>query len=357
MKILLVSPLPPPAGGIATWTKLYINSKKVKDNSLIVVNTAVKGSRIDNFVKRSIKAEVRRTLDIYKKIKRYTGHDEFDVVHFNTSCSKLGMIRDYICAKEAKGKGGKLILQCHCDTSYMVQGRIAEYFFEKLCNISDRILCLNRSSRKHIKSVSGKDSVIIPNFIELKSLNIMPEKIISEVIKTIIYVGHITKSKGCSDIISVAKKLPTVTFKLIGYLSDEIKEIPISDNIEYLGEVSKDEVINQMLKADLLLFPSYSEGFPNVVLEAMACGLPIVATPVGAIPDMVKDSGGILVDVGDIEGMVQAIENLQDRQTRLKVSRCNKERVTKEYTVDTVINQIFIQYSQVLDIGRINFEN
>lgn len=355
MKILLVSPLPPPAGGIATWTKLFINSKKVKDNSLKIVNTAVKGSRIDNFVKRSIKAEVGRTLDIYKKIKSYIDHDKFDVVHFNTSCSKLGLIRDFICAKEIKGKVGKFIIQCHCDTSYMVQGRIAEYFFKKLCNMSDRILCLNRSSQKHIKSITGKDSVIIPNFIELENMNIKPKKVISEEIKTIIYVGHITKSKGCSDIISVAKKLPTVTFKLVGYLSDEIKEIPISNNIEYLGEVSKAEVINLMLKSDLLLFPSYSEGFPNVVLEAMACGLPIVATPVGAIPDMIKD-GGTLVAVGDIEGMIQAIENFQSRQTRLKASRVNKERVTKEYTVDTVIDQIFIQYSPVIDLEKNKFE-
>lgn len=344
MKILLISPLPPPAGGIATWTELYINSNEVKNNYVQVVDTSVKGNRVGNFVKKSLKDEIKRTLSIYSEIKNSLSNDKFDIAHFNTSCSKLGMVRDFLCARKVKGKVKKLIIHCHCDTSYMVNGRFAEYFFKKLCKLGDIVFCLNKASQNHIKEVASKNSIIIPNFFDVKALKNILDKIISEKINTVIFVGHIIKTKGCDDIIVVAKQLPDITFKLIGHLSDEIKEMTYTGNVKFVGEMSKENVIKQMHAADVLLFPTHTEGFPYVVLEAMACGLPVISTPVGAIPDMIGDKGGAYISINDVNGIIKAIADIQNKDVRAAMSQWNINKVKSSYLTDVVLKRIFSLY-------------
>lgn len=344
MKVLLLSPLPPPAGGIATWTKLFLEAEKSKKNEIVVINTSVTGSRVENFDKRSIKSEIQRSRKIFSELRSKIKGHEFDIVHLNTACSKFGMIRDYLCAKQLKQKKVRIIVHCHCDTGYMVKGKISEYIFKKLCGVADKIFCLNSSSQEHIKRLTKRKSIIIPNFFNLNIMKNNNDKQISDQIKNVIYAGHIVLSKGCDDIISAAKQLPEINFKMIGYLSEDIKKIPISRNIEYLGETSKNEVLEQMLNADLLLFPTHTEGFPNVVLEAMACGLPIISTSVGAIPDMIEDKGGVLVEIGDVSGIVNAVGKLKDKKSRLQMSNWNKEKVRNSYTVDIVMKRIFREY-------------
>lgn len=347
MRILLLSPLPPPAGGIATWTSLFLNFNKVNGSIIDVINTSVVGARINNFIKKSIKDELYRTANIFSETKKHLKRYKYDVVHINTSCSKLGMIRDYLCIKIVKAFKIKLVIHCHCDTSFMVKGKFSELIFKKICRLADKIFCLNTSSQFHVKYLSAKESVIIPNFIDKQVIKNVDRIQISNQVKSIIYVGHIVKTKGCSDILTVAKQMPHIRFKLVGYLSDEIKAISASGNVEYLGEISKDEVLEQMLKSDILLFPSYTEGFPNVVLEAMASGLPIIATPVGAIPDMIEDKGGILVNIEDVTNIIDAINVLQDKGIRQRMSEWNRAKVNRCYTVDKVIKHIFNEYSTV----------
>ena len=349
MNILLLSPLPPPVGGIATWTLLYKNSKEAKKNIVDIINTSVIGSRAITITEKNYFQEIYRFKKIYSELSSRLNTKNYDIVHINTSCSKFGLIRDCFLAKKAKRKKTKVVVHFHCDTSYMVKGKLHRYYFLKLCEIADRIFCLNTSSQKHIKIISNKESIIIPNFIDFDSkLMEKFEKIISDEIKNIIYVGHIVKRKGCDDIISVASKLPSIKFKMIGPVSNDIKEIPAPNNIEYLGEVSKDEVIEEMCDADLLLFPSHTEGFPYVILEAMACGLPIISTPVGAIPDMLENKGGILVNVKDVDAMVKAIEYLQNKYYRKSMSLWNQKKVINTYTTEIVMNKLFKEYSNVL---------
>ncbi|MFF5396695.1 glycosyltransferase family 4 protein [Peribacillus butanolivorans] len=345
LKILLITPLPPPAGGIATWTKLFINSDQAKKNVVDVINTSIRGKRIYNIGKKSIIDEIKRAASIYLTTRKQLNKG-YDIVHINSSCSKFGMIRDYICIKKAKNTKTKIVVHLHCDTSYMVKGKFSEFIFRKICNIADKIFCLNESSNKHIKLISNKKSIMIPNFIDMEKMNPYQNNV-SDNMKNIIYVGHVIKSKGCIDIISVAKKMPDLNFKLIGKVSEEIKNIPTPENIQCFGEISKEEVLKQMQSGDLLLFPTYTEGFPNVVLESMACGLPIISTPVGAIPEMIEELGGIIIDVGNIDGFVKAIEGLQDKEIRKQMSIWNKEKVKKTYTLDLVSNQIFKEYSNI----------
>lgn len=345
MKVLLISPLPSPAGGIATWTKLFIHSDQANQNVVDVVNTAIIGERVNNYEKKRLIEEFKRTISIYletgKKLK-----NNYDIVHINSSGSTLGMMRDYMCLKKVKKSNLKVVVHFHCDTKFMVKSKFSKFIFRAICHSADQIFCLNQSSEKHIKSISNKIGRKIPNFIDLKNID-CTQKGISNKIKNVIFVGHVSKSKGCLDIISIAQKIPDINFKLIGKQNEEFKSVPKPQNIQYYGEVSKEEVINQMLSADLLLFPTYTEGFPNVILEAMASGLPIISTPVGAIPEIIEDKGGKIIEVGNIDCFIEAIEELQEPATRREMSIWNREKVEKTYALDLVMKQIFEEYSSI----------
>lgn len=342
MNIILVSPLPPPAGGIASWTEQYLNSKETKDNKITVVNSSVVGKRTNMFTKRRLKDELFRIIRIKNEINLLLNSEEYDVLHYNSSCSMLGMIKDYVCLRNAKGKI-KIIVHYHCDTEYMVQGYVSEFIFQNLSKLADLIFCLNTSSSNHITRVAKKDSVIVPNFIVPQHIN--NKRMISNEIRRVVFVGHVMPSKGYLEFLNVAEKYPGILFKLIGACRDGNRDAK-HPNVEFTGEINKEQVIQELNSADLLLFPSHTEGFPMAVLEAMFCGLPIVATRVGAIPDMIEDKGGKLVNVRDVDGMVKAISELQDREIRINMSKWNMNKVLNSYVEDIVMKNIFKIYGE-----------
>lgn len=348
MKIILVSPIPPPAGGIATWTKMLLDSKQCSENDVQLVNTAVIGNRTKNLKKKNILSELKRTYSILSNLKRKLKNTESAIIHLNCPCSKTGLIRDYLCAKIAKkNRKNKLVVHYRCDVTYMVKGKIALFFFKKLTKKADKIITLNEVSKKYINDILNIDSVILPNFIDDNNFELNTESSISEKIGVILYAGHVTKQKGCDTIIEIAKELPQIEFRLVGYISDEIKNIPRTENVKLLGEMSKEETLMEMKKADIFLFPTHTEGFPNVVVEAMASGLPVISTTVGAIPDMLEEHGGILINDFNSRKYVEAIKNLQDKKIRKEISEWNKNKVKRCYIKDEVINQLFEIYGEL----------
>lgn len=89
MKVLLISPLPPPAGGIATWTELYMKSKKAKENNVKIINTSIIGERAQNLTGYNYADEIKRLKSIIKELNSNLKKEKFDIVHVNSSCSKL----------------------------------------------------------------------------------------------------------------------------------------------------------------------------------------------------------------------------------------------------------------------------
>lgn len=346
VNVLLISPLPPPAGGIATWTKLFLSSQVAQANSVDLINSAIQGKRIKKLEKKYLVGELKRAASIYFTTSKFLKND-YDIVHINSAGSTLGMMRDYLCLKKAKTTQAKVIVHFHCDVSFKVQGKLSQYIFRKICQKADQLFCLNHASEAYIHERTKKESSRIPNFIDAEQMHLKPLPISSN-IKTVLFVGHVMKSKGCADILSIAQKLPDIHFKLIGKVAQEIDVLPKPNNVQFCGEVSKQEVLNEMQRADVLLFPTYTEGFPNVILEAMACGLPIISTPVGAIPEMLEQQGGILVEVGDTEAFVAAIHTLQDQERRYHMSLWNQEKVKQSYSTKKATDMIFAHYVNLL---------
>ena len=345
MRVLLISPLPPPAGGIASWTKQYLSWSEENDLNIQVVNTALIGKRRKKInSKTRLLDEVKRTKFIIQDLRSKISEFKPDVVHLNTPCGKFGIIRDFICASIVKRKKIGLVIHYRCNIKDQVDKSIvSKYFLPKIAKIADVNLVLNKTSKIYLNLEAKCSSIEIPNFIN-DSFDLNANKNIKRKVEVISFVGHVQKTKGIYEILNVAKKLPQITFKLAGPIADEINEIEKPENVIFLGPIENTKVKELLFQSDVFLFPSFTEGFANAMLEAMVSGLPIIATPVGANREMIEEKGGIIVEVGNSDSIYRAINLMEDPNLRLRMSEWNINKVKNEYTIEKVMDTLIQLY-------------
>jgi glycosyltransferase involved in cell wall biosynthesis len=137
----------------------------------------------------------------------------------------------------------------------------------------------------------------------------------------VLFVGQISKQKGAWDLLSAWKQVsvacPSAELWVVGpdhtngRFIREIRTRGHHDSIKITGPLPAIEVASLMRKAQILCLPSYGEGTPNCVMEALASGLPVVATRVGGIPDIVAhEATGLLVEKSDTQGLADALMTL-----------------------------------------------
>jgi glycosyltransferase involved in cell wall biosynthesis len=139
--------------------------------------------------------------------------------------------------------------------------------------------------------------------------------------KIILFVGNLLESKGVLDLLQAFEKvcqiLSDVFLYYIGGGGDAIRITAFSqdkglkERVTLLGEKDHKDIALWYAAADLVALPSHREGVPNVLLEAMACGTPVLATRIGGIPEVISEDVGVLVEAHDIEsitsGLLQAL--------------------------------------------------
>lgn len=348
MKVLLISPLPPPLGGIAKWTEKYLSYCKDNGIDVSVVNIALVGSRskqINN--KKIISDEIVRTKRILSDLKAAVATDSFDIVHLNTSCSKFGIVRDYLCSLVVKRKKLPLVLQCHCDVKNHMRNKVSYFFFRKMVGLSDVVLTLSSRSFEFVNEILPGRAVMVPNFVEASMLDLDYE--VRNELKNAVFVGHVNKDKGCAEILEAAKQLSDCHFTFVGPVSLEIAQIKCPDNVEMVGEKSREEVEHYLHNADVFVFPSYSEGFSLALVEAMAVGLPCIVTDVGANKDMIENDGGIVISVNNEKELIDAVNTIRPVEIRRKMSFWNRKKTKEFYLIDKVAGILFDIYSRLLE--------
>ena len=341
--ILLVSPLPPPIGGITSWTVDYLRQMEMMGESVSLVNTSVTGKRLTNNSKLNFFDEIRRLKTIRKEITQKVGNGQCKVMHYNASCFTLGLIRDYAVLRKFV-KRIPVVYQCHCNLETNINNSIAKYFFKKVCKKVKVVLTLNKKSEEYARKFT-KNVITVPNFIT-RLYRSTPD--VSLNLKNIVYVGRVSGLKGVYEIIGAANRIPEVTFNIIGPDDSHILNDVKLKNIVYHGSKTHDEVLSMLQTMDALILPSYSEGFPLVVLEAMSCGLPIIATSVGSIPDMIENKGGILVEVKSVDDLVKAIRHIEPMSIRKEMAAYNICKVRDEYLCENVLSALTDIYKGVL---------
>ena len=136
-------------------------------------------------------------------------------------------------------------------------------------------------------------------------------------VKVILTVGHLIALKGHHRVIEALNALPDVHLCIAGgaggvkgnrsQLNDLIRRHSLESRVHFLGHLGPEVLASAMCAADVFCLASSSEGWPNVVSEALSCGTPVVATDVGAIPQMLTDQTGIIVPPDDHVALQQAL--------------------------------------------------
>ncbi len=353
MKVLLISHYPPPAGGIASWTKRLLTLGLPDGWEIDHVNSNTINGR-DPFqnVKRSMKDEWHRSKSIWNQEKKFLKEDsEIEVVHTCIPCTVFGMIRETVTGMIAKKHKKKFILHCRCTVSNVVNKGYKRFFFKILAHYCDGIIVLNKKSEDFAKKYSKSKVVLIPNFVTEDELIDGSKTEIRDCVRDVIYVGGVTPDKGCDTIINAAKKLPQMNFHLIGIVSAEIEAMDIPENVILHGNHDNAYVKEHLPTGDVFLFLSryWGEGFSNALVEAMAAGLPCVVTDWSANADMIENKGGKIVPPLDADALAKALTDYEfDADARKSASQFNIQKVKDTYLADVVLKQYTDFYTELI---------
>lgn len=339
-KILLISAYSrDTSGGIGTWTYYFLQSLFAKKNEITFLNMHIPRNIKKNKLFALIN-DVRKIIS-FKKILFKENHE---IIHINFAGSKLGLIRDCIFSSIGLKKKKKVFMQCHCDANHFYNNSLCINQLKKAYKKGANFIVLNpQSARFFINTIgAAKDRVFyLPNFISKNDTACQ----INENVKRVIFVGHITKQKGVEFIYRLAEEKENINFVFVGPNFNDVP-IPNSKNITFLGELTREKVIREMLNSDLLLLPSYSEGLPMVILEAMSIGLPIIATNVGDIVSVLSDTKAEIINPGTYsELFISFTKMVDDIILRKEASISEKKKFEENYEA----NKILLKLGEIYD--------
>lgn len=366
MKVILVSPYSEKlVGGIINWTKYIVNYHREHDGGVdmrLLNNENAKQMMAGANPLKRIVAGIYNYLPVYKQFKKEIDNEEYNVVHLCTSAS-FGLIRDMLIVRAAKKRGIKTIIHMHF-------GRIPEILnkrgwerilLKKLVKQVDQIVVMDRTSLKSMEAMGLRNVSFLPNplSVEVQQL-IEKHKQLRRDSRKVVYAGHISEAKGVYELVKACREIKDIKLELLGKVAqDDIRERLFNEAGENAdewlimpGNKTQEEVIREMLTCTLFVLPSYSEGFPNVIIESMACGCAIVATSVGAIPEMLgvesMNPCGICVPPHNAERLQEAMQSLiYNPLEAVRLGKNARMRVNEIYIMPIVWNQLLEIWQKV----------
>jgi len=262
-----------------------------------------------------------------------------------------------------------------CPVVFHLHGGGFENFYNLKCRtvgrwyvrfILDRasvIVVVSEGWRKRISRITlNKNINVIPNPVDPTVLPLDVKCKIKNRSKVVLFLGRVSERKGIVELVDAAKiireRIPDIKIWFAGSGDLDIvraraNEIDIMGNIEFLGWVGGEQKRRAFQEASVYALPSYAEGLPMGILEAMANGLPIVASRVGGIPDIVEDGvNGILVEPRDPNGLATALYRvLQDEELARRMGEISIRRIADNHVPSRVIAKVEAMYAQILGRG------
>jgi glycosyltransferase involved in cell wall biosynthesis len=212
-------------------------------------------------------------------------------------------------------------------------------------SVADVVVPIDRATERALRAhAPGARIVRIPNCIDPADLPAAPPA--GEKERLVMFLGWLAPAKGLDELLDAWSRLSPTGWRLVvaGPGPDSYRRALLERyrprGVEFVGELSHDEAMRTLASASVLVLPSHTEGFPNVVLEAMALGTAIVASDVGAIPEMLGDRSGIVVPARDVDRLTRALRLvLEDAGLRAELGSRARRRALAEYGLDVVFAQ------------------
>lgn len=346
LKILMLGPARNVKGGMTAVVDNYFDYGLDKEVDLKYIET----KNDKNIIRKLVKMFIGY-FEYIINLKKY------DIIHIHMS-SRKSTIRKGIYLKTAKRYNKQAILHIH--------GGEYKIFYENECNerqkkrvreilnLADKIIVLSEEWKNFFKGLVEEEkieviynSIVIPKDFE-KNLNT----------QKILFLGRIGPKKGIYDLLDVIEELIKKYPKLMLYVggdgeTDNIKRIiaerNIENNVKFLNWVKGEEKEKLLRECSFYILPSYNEGMPISVIEAMAYKNVTISTEVGGIPSLIKNmENGILVKPGDKEALYKNLELLlEDDKLRKKLSDAARIRAEKDFNINSNMKKILDLYNNL----------
>lgn len=341
-KVITCAPLPPPNGGIANWYSIVQEEAEKNGIFLININTSPRKSIAGRSIFYRIFVQGFRMLTQYRELARLINdNQDIRVAHITTS-GQLALVRDILFLHLLKSKGLKTIYHIHF-------GRIPEIFTEKKMeyrflhkafSLASDTIAIDPKTYQTLCESFGMETIhYIPNPVRKLDMEASIAK------NNVLFLGNVLPAKGIEELLQAWEKLtpeyPDWTLTIAGFCEDSYKayiEKQYSlQNVIMTGYIPHDDAMKLLAESAFLVLPSYTEGFPNVVIEAMMCGKAVIGTDVGAISDILSGGCGIVIPVKDVRGLQRCIVKLMsDRVLCMKMGKNGLEKATEQYVSDKV---------------------
>lgn len=346
-RICMVVPNPMVKGGIAAVVNGYRGSELEKKYEITYVESYKDGSKFEKLLKGICGyLHFIRVLLLHKP----------DLVHIHSSFGpsfyrKMPFI---YMATWAKVPVINHIHGADFDDFYVNASENKKKKIKKIYNKCTVLIALSEEWKKNLcQIVSSEKIVVIENYSTLYE-DVLEQRQNRECNEMILFLGELGRRKGCYDIPEVIRrvkeKIPNVKCIMAGAGSETdeeaikklIREKNIMDNIVFPGWIRGAKKDKALKEADVFFLPSYNEGMPMSVLDAMGYGLPVVSTNVGGIPKIVHNGeNGYCCDPGDIQEFTNYLVLLLSNDQFRKQAGKQSQRIVKEkYSFTAHIKQL-----------------
>jgi len=239
----------------------------------------------------------------------------------------------------------RLFIQClGSDINVHSENKFRRRLLKKSFSLADGVITVSKALQQKVLEICPKAKVsTIYNGVNFDKFAPDNDKFD---VKSILFIGNLIKTKGVYELITAAEKFACRAekchFHFLGNgperaaLENIVLQKGLQDIVTFHGVINHADVATFIQKSHLLVLPSYQEGVPNVIMEAFACGVPVVATKVGGIPEVLTQQNGVLLDSYAEQDIVVGIETCLSKQWDAQAVRAS----IKTYTWDENIKQL-----------------
>jgi glycosyltransferase involved in cell wall biosynthesis len=360
MKVLLVAHVGYPWGGVSQrYSDLLESSLKKKIDLTFFESSPNKGSfsKTGSFSIENIYGFLRVNINFIRVVMKVRP----SIVHI-ASANGLSFVKHSFIILISKLLRTKVILAPHCSiTVFIPKSRIKYLWMKFVLNQCDGIIVLSHEWMPIQKLIPRTRVILLKNAINLsKYLALDRHGAENHHDVQIIYLGHVGEEKGINDLVWAVKRLDEKGihgFRVnifgedlhpgeLSAAKDLSKRLAIDEVISFLTPVFNNEKLEIFQRADIFIFPSHHEGLPISIIEAMASGLPVIATTVGGIPDLIDNSqNGILVNAKSPTALSTAMQTLiDDSQLRRVYGLNGRNKVIDNHDIEQYVEKLVSYY-------------
>ena len=357
--VLMLGPHRAAVSGVSTHLNLLMESALGDDFDIVHFQVGSEG-RDEGAIGKAIRLMVSPFFLAASIIFRHVA-----IVHVNTSLNPKAYWRDLVYLLISKALGARVVYQVHggkLPRKFFARSPVLTSFLRWTLGLADLVVVLAQVElRAYREFVPKQDVVALPNGIDCRPYSVVPTvQSTPDRALQLVYIGRVAREKGLYETfqgLRLAHELG-VDARLIvaGSGSEEARlrryaqALGIAPRVCFVGPVFGNDKVKLLFGADVMVLPSYSEGLPYALLESMAAGVPVIATPVGAIPDVVSDGiHGYLVPPRDGKAIAEALAMLAgDREKIAWMSRACRRRVRAAFSIERLAQEFSYHYGRLV---------